>query len=358
MPNQRSYTAAPQRPMRRAVATAVAAGLFLTTGLVSAPASATPRAAKVPPAPATHLVTVGSNPYDVAISQSLGKAFVVNDGGVSVVSLLTQRQLYNFDTGGYHSQNSIALMRNNTQGYITNFDKKTVAVFDTETHKVIRQIPVGLGAVDVVKANTPKGQRAYVAILNTKRLVGIQTATGKVAQKIKIPAPAQTVTSAPDGKSVWAGSETDTRIFKISTSSGKVTRTMNVGPVGPVTSIAFTPDKKRVWVAGLGGAAVLDANTGKAIKFLPILKIFKSKDPNMGALALTGSGRYVYIQDSTWPGEGRTGSISMIDTKTYRILHHIPTGILPEGLAIDTKRDVAYVPNYNDDTLTYFNVPR
>jgi len=86
------------------------------------------------------------------------------------------------------------------------------------------------------------------------------------------------LTSAPDGKSVWAGSETDTRIFKI----------------------------------------------------------------NMGALALTGSGRYVYIQDFTWPGEGRTGSISLVDTSTYRVLHHIVTGILPEGLAIDTKRDIAY----------------
>jgi DNA-binding beta-propeller fold protein YncE len=141
--------------------------------------------------------------------------------------------------------------------------------------------------------------------------------TGKVTKKIKLPAPAQTVTSAPD-------------LHRLG------------------------PDKLRVWVAGLGGAAVLDARTGNTIKFLPILKIFRSHDPNMGALALSGSGRYVYIQDSTWPGEGRTGSISMIDTSSYRVLHHIPTGVLPEGLAIDTKRDLAYVPNYNDDTLTYF----
>lgn len=122
-------------------------------------------------------VSVGSNPYDVAISQKLGKAFVVLDGAVSVVSLLTQRQLDEFSTNGFHGQNSIALVRRETEGYITNYDKDTVVVFDTETHTVRRQIRVGYGAVDVTKANTPAGQRAYVAFDESNRLIGIQTAT-------------------------------------------------------------------------------------------------------------------------------------------------------------------------------------
>lgn len=344
--------------IRHRLLVAVAATIAGAT-LTAVPAVAEPRfPAATPSTPITHTIGVGSNPYDVAISQQLGKAFVVLDGAVSVVSLLTHRELNQFSTNGFHGQNAIALVRGETEGYITNYEKNTVAVFDTETHTLKRQITVGAGAVDVTTANTAKGQRAYVAFDNANRLVGIQTSTGKVVQKITIPHGTQTVVSGPGGTTVWAGSSYDGHVYVGSTSTGRVTRTIDVSRSGPVTGIAFNPGSTRAWVAGLGGVSVVSTKTGKTIKFLPILSLFSSERPNMGSIALARGGRYALVENSTFPDVPGKGQVSLIDTKTYKIAAQVTTGIEPESMAVDQRRDVAYVPNYADDTVTYFTVPR
>ena len=165
--------------LTRTAAAAAAVTVSLTlAGAAAASAAPTAPLQASAAAPATHTVTVGSNPIDVAISKSLGRAFVVNDGSVSVVSLLTHRQLDEFSTGGNHGQNAIALVRGDTQGYLTNGDTNTVTVVDTETDKVVKHITVGARATDVVKANTKHGQRAYVSYAVSAKLTGIATSSG------------------------------------------------------------------------------------------------------------------------------------------------------------------------------------
>lgn len=337
---------------RRLAAAAVVAAA-VTAGFVSAP---TAGASPVSTPPPTSTIDVGSNPYDVAVSQSLGKAFVVNDGAVSVLSLLTHRKIAEFSTGGYQGQNAVALVRGNRQGYIANYETSTVAVFDTETHKVVRQIPIGGGAVDVVKANTPRGQRAYLSVLKREQIVGVQTSTGKVVQRIKLPAGASTLSARPGGKTIWAGSVEQGKVWVVNTTTGKISRTINVDRSGPITSVAFAPGAKRAWVAGLGGVSVVDTRTGKTKKFLTVNKLFTAP-PNMGAVAISGSGRYAFVQDSTAPDRPDRGVITIINTRTYKVVWRIRTGVQPWAIALDTRRDVAYVPNYLDDTVTIFAVP-
>lgn len=346
-------------PVRRRLVGSLTAAtmLALTVGL-PVPARAEPTTSQPSKPPLTRTVAVGSKPYDVAISQNLGKAFVVDEGAVSTVSLLTQRVLGKFTTLGVHGQNAIALMRGSTEGYITNYDKDLVVVFDTETEEILRYITVGKGAVDVAKVNTPVGQRAYVAFSNDNKLVSIRPETGKVVQTVKLPHGSQTLTSGPGGKTVWAGSSYDGHVYVVNAATGKMTKSINVSRSGPVTSIAFAPGNKKAWIAGLGGISVVDTKTGKTLKFVSITKLFSADGPNMGSVALTGSGRYALVENSTFPDVPQTGEIAMLDTKTYKVVTRIATGVEPEALAIDTKRNVAYVPNYADNTVTYFTVPR
>ncbi|MET0693963.1 MAG: YncE family protein [Propionibacteriaceae bacterium] len=346
----------------RLIATAAALALTIPT-LLTGTAAASPvvTAAKLPStkAPTTKAVAVGSNPYDIAISQVLGQAFVVNDGSVSVVSLLTHRELAEFNTGGFHGQNAIALMQGNTLGYVTDFNLKTVAVFDTETRKLRQRIPVGVGAVDVVKANTPHGQRAYVALMPSNEVVAISTSTGKVTQRIKLPYGPQTLTTAPGGKSLWVGSSNSGQVWVINTRTGQKTKTINVTAGGPISSIAFAPGGKRAWVAGLGGISIVNVKTGKTVKFLPILKVFPNSDgPNTGPVTFNAKGTKAFVVDSTFPDEPERGTVSVVNTKTYRVGAQIRTGIEPVGMAVDAKRNTAYVANYAEDTVTYFSTPK
>ncbi|GAA3616661.1 YncE family protein [Microlunatus ginsengisoli] len=353
---------------RRIVASAAAGAIALSvavTGTASA-APAMPTAAAAAKAPAVHTVGVGSNPYAVAVSQSLGKAFVVNDGSVSVVSLLTHRELTEFGTGNNQYQNDIALMRSNTQGYITDNAMKNLTVIDTETYKVAKQIPVGYGAIGVVKANTSAGQRAYVITAAhagpqgsgaRNELVAIQTSTGKVVARTKLPQSPGAVVVAPGAKSVWVGGDVDGKIFQVSTKTGKITKTWKPTKAGPITALAFAPGGKKVWITGLAGVSVISAKSGKSAKFITAPKIFPGFIvPN--DVVLNASGKYAFVENSVQNAQGDVSAVAAINTKTYKVAWRVKTGSQPEGMALDKTRGVAYVPNYDDDTVSYFSVPK
>ena len=69
-------------------------------------------------------------------------------------------------------------------------------------------------------------------------------------------------------------------------------------------------------------------------------------------------GRYALAVDSTPPDNPARGTVAVLSTGTLKVLYSITVGTEPTGLAIDYKRQTAYVTNYNDDTVSYFKVPR
>jgi DNA-binding beta-propeller fold protein YncE len=237
-------------------------------------------------------------------------------------------------------------------------DSKDLVVFDTGTDQVTGTVAVGAGATDVVKVASPDGQQAYVGYLAKRHLTVVSTRSATVTGQVRLPAGVQTLTSTPGGHHVWAGSTTPGRIYVVSSSTGKRVRTVNVDRSGPVTSIAFAPGGRRAWVAGLAGVSVVDVSTGRTIRFLPILHLFTSKAPNMGAVAFSRSGRYALVENSTVPDEPRSGQVTAVNARTFRIAWRVRTGAEPLGLAVDTARDIAYTPDYADDTVTWFRVRR
>lgn len=305
--------------------------------------------------PPTYTVDVGSNPIAVAVSQRNLTAYVVNDGSVSEISLRTHANVAEYNTGGGEGQNAIALVQNDAQAYITNLDKDTLAVLDTTTRTIVKTIRVGSGAIDVANAVVPGPNIAYVAFKNRKSLTGINTATGAIVQNVVLPEPAQTLADAPQGPDVWAGSLDSGRIFVVDATRGTVTRTIDVDQVGPVSAIAFDLSSKRVWVAGIAGVAVTDFD-GNVLKFVPGQSLFSSGF-NIIDLELTGSGNYALVESSPFVDNPPKGQIAIVDTRTYAVVGHVTTGRVPQTFDIDTVRDVAYVPNYADDTVTYFAVP-
>ena len=352
---------------RRLIGVTTAVAIAASAALGGNPAVAAPVTdSKAPKPPAVRTVTVGSNPYDVAIAQNLGQAFVVDDGGISVVSLLTHRQIDEFSTGEGHDQNSIALVRGNTQGYITDNADNRVTVFDTETRTLTGHIPVGYGAIDVVKANTPKGQLAYVitAVESApqhsgarNQLIAINTATGKVVARTALPAEPGALTVSKGGKSIWVGDENDGTLWKVSTLTGKITKTLQSTKAGPVLSVSVAPGGKKLWVTGMAGVAVLNAKTGTTVKFITAPKVARGY-PVLDYLAFNGSGRYAYVVNSVANNENGYGQVTAINTITYKVAWRIKTGSTPLGIATDTTRRTAYVPNYDDDTLTYFPIAK
>lgn len=334
--------------------------------LAPSPATAAPEEGRTSKAPTTQTLAVGSNPADAAISQKLGKAFVVDDGAVTVVSLLTQRTLTTFDTKGYHGQNSLALSRDETKGYISNEQRDVLTVFDTETYKVARTVKSGYGGVDVAYVKTPKGDRVYV--LNMKsadpsdpahnELVAIDPSTDKVVQRTKLPGESESMAVAPGGKTVWVGDASDypARIRQVSTRTGRIVKTVKIPGAQP-NSLTFTPNGKRVWVGSQSGVVVLDATTGRAKKNISAPKIF----PGFSAIVdieFSRTGRDAFVVNAVTDDEDPRGAVADVDTRSYKVKWRVKAGNSPLGSAVDIKRNRMYVPNFDDDTLTTFRVPR
>ena len=236
----------------------------------------------------------------------------------------------------------------------------------TETRTVAGHITVGYGATDVIKANTPRGQRAYVitAVESApqdsgarNQLIAINTATGKVVARTNLPAEPGSLTVSKGGTSIWVGNENDGHLWKVSTTTGKITKTLKPTKAGPVLSMAVAPGGKKLWVTGMAGVAVLNAKTGKTTRFITAPKIANGY-PLLNYLAFNGSGRYAYIVNSVQNNEDGQGQVTAINTKTYKVAWRIRTGSTPLGIATDTTHRTAYVPNYDDDTLTYFPITK
>jgi YVTN family beta-propeller protein len=344
------------------LSTAASAVIGISVVAATGAFPATSALAASQPVPAVHTITVGSNPIDVVISARQSRGYVANDGSVSVLGLAAHKQLAEVGTG-YQDQTAIGLVRCDTQAYITTFDLNVVKVLSTKSLKVTKSIKVGAGATDIVAARTRAGEDAYVTLLQSSGSVGaaavVQTSSGKVIKTIKLPAGAQTAATTPDSKAVWVGSVESGDVWVINTSTQKVVKTIPVTQSGPVSSIAFNPSGTRAWVFGIGGMSVLNVATGKVLAFIPVTTIFPaSPAPNAGPVALTRSGRYALAVDSTVPDNPARGTVAVISTRTLKVVESIPVGTEPTGLAIDYQRHTAYVTNYQDDTVSYFKIPR
>ena len=340
----------------------VLVGSAVALALVAFPVTSTVASASQMAAPKVHTVTVGSNPTDVVLSQRQSRAYVLNDGSVSVLSLKTHRQLAEPGTG-FHDQTALGLVRKGRAAYIGTFDLNVLKVLNTSTLKVTRTVRVGPGATAIVAAGTGAGQFAYVTQLasggSSGHVVVVRTSNARVVKKIKLGAGAQSAAATRSGHSVWVGGAVSGRIWVVSTRLQKVVRRISVSRSGPVMSIAFTPGGKRAWVSGLGGVSVVSVASGKLLAFVPIARIFPhAADLNAGPLALNSSGTSALVLNSTFPDNPARGTVAVINTRTLRVTSRIRVGTEPTGLAIDGKRNTAYVTNFQDDTVSYFAIPK
>src|SRR5215468_3546555 len=90
-------------------------------------------------------IDVGSNPNAIVISSAQGRAYVANDGSVSVVDLTTHHQVAEISTTVNHGQNAIGLYRAGNKAYIGDFSLNTMVSFNTATQAVKPGIRIGFG---------------------------------------------------------------------------------------------------------------------------------------------------------------------------------------------------------------------
>jgi YVTN family beta-propeller protein len=176
--------------------------------------------------------------------------------------------------------------------------------------EILAKIPVGRAPHNI--QFSPDRTRAYVVNLGTPPANGsisvIDAATYKVLATVEAGIKSHGVTVTPDGKWVWVANVTSNDITVINAETLKAEPERIAVGTGPAL-VAFLPDGRKAYVSNgkSGTTSVVDVGTRK------VLKTLTTGAGAMG-LAVSTDGRRVFET------EGDDGRVSVIDTSTDEIV--------------------------------------
>jgi YVTN family beta-propeller protein len=188
-------------------------------------------------------------------------------------------------------------------------------VMDTATNMEVARVSEVRGGVNLVMA--PDGRRLYVSGV----VPGVQVvdlAANAVVASIDLPHASFPAGGAitPDGTSLYVTLNQSQAVGVVDTVTNSVATFIRV-PAYP-NRIAISPDGRTAYVAHdrpreFGTLSVIDTETESVIAIVGL-------DQPSNELAVTPDGKFIYLTN------GRTGTVTVLETKTYQIVTIIPVG--------------------------------
>ncbi len=239
---------------------------------------------------------------------------------------------------------AVAITPDGAKAYITNANSgNTISIINTATSAVTGSITVGATPVGI--AITPDGTKAYVAhfISPVSTVKVIDIASGTVTKTITVGEYAMWVAISPDGTKAYVTNFGDTTVSVINTSTDTVVATINVGGAS-VKGVAFTPDGTKAYVTrgggtGAGSISVIDTATNAVAATI-------TAGINAWNLAITPDGTRAYV-----PNTGEN-NVDVISIATNTITATIPVGVAPRSVAISPDGTKAFVTNQTAGTTS------
>jgi YVTN family beta-propeller protein len=275
-------------------------------------------------------IGIGGNPCGIAVTPDGSKVYVsirnLRDLGaaneVAVINAAT-REVSRVMVG--RDPHGIAVTPDGKLAYVANyFMDDSLSVIDTATDMVIKNIPVGSVPAGVIVSHD--GQRVYVADASTHEdqppqpgtVSVVETPINRVVARIAVGRQPVGVAISPDDSKLYVTNFGDNTVSVIDTNSNMVIDTIAVGR-GP-GDLKVLPTGARVYVADTGNfnrlsagkVSVIDA-TSTPMKVIKTIRV----GPNPIGVGITPDGLKIYV------GNTRSGSVSVIDTTTNKVLKTI-----------------------------------
>jgi YVTN family beta-propeller protein len=263
--------------------------------------------------------------------------------------------------------------------YVSNEASSSLTVINPKTGKPTDVIPV---PYPYNLYFTPDGEKAIVVVERLQTLEFRDPDTWKLTGSVYIPSPGvDHMDFSADGDYLLASSEWSGMVTKVDTRQMKITDQVRVG--GAPVDVKLSPDGSVFYVANqsrrFGGVHVIDPKTMKEVKFIPTGKgahgLYPSRDAESLYVANRLAGTISVIDFATrkvtdtwyvggspdmlqlspdgsqlWYSDRYHGSVSVADTRSGKLLHRIPVGYYPHG--------IAYFPNVGRFSLGHNGVYR
>jgi len=264
-------------------------------------------------------ITVGSNPWRIAITPDGKTAYVVNSGSDFVTPIATATNTAGPPITTGNGPFAIAITPDGKTAYVANGYWRTVTPIATATN--IAGPPITVGSNPTHIAITPDGKTAYVVNSASGTVTPIATVTNTPGPPIQVGTNPDAIAITPDGKTAYVVNNDSGTVTPIATATNTPGPPIQVGR--EPFAIAITPDGKTAYVANGYSGTVTPIATATKTPGPPI-----QVGTNPDAIAITPDGKTAYVVNSA------SGTVTPIATATNTPRPPIPVGSSPEAIAI------------------------
>ncbi len=292
--------------------------------------------------------TPGGGSDGIAINQTTGRVFVINDGealgAVTVLQdtpALTRPPVFAADKGfpaAVHridpvakqvvvswsetSAEAMAVRPGGGRLYVPR-SSNTLAVYagasDSATTMRLGSPSTG-GTSPVAPAPTPDSSKVYVTNSGSNDVGVIDATNNTFSTTIGVGGMPWGAAVTPDGSRLYVANKLGDTVSVIDTASDTVVDTITVGdaPHG----VAVNPSNTKVYVvnSGAGTVSVIDIGSGEVIDTVTV-----GSAPHWAAV--TPDGKHLYVSNSG------AATVSVVDTGTDMVIQTVPVTAIAEGVA-------------------------
>jgi YVTN family beta-propeller protein len=207
-----------------------------------------------------------------------------------------------------------------------------IGIIDVAQRKLTDKIPVGSDPEEFSLSKA--GTELYIANEDVKTASVINLANGKVEHIIPVGQEPEGVGTAPDGKSFYVTCEAGGDVYVVDAASYKTIAHFTV-PARP-RSIDFLPG------AGLGfipSESVGQLNVIDLVKHTVVKTVTLPPGSRPMRVRVAPDGKKIYVSN------GRAGTVSVLDSRSYELLDSIKVGTRPWGLVISPDGKYLFTAN-------------
>lgn len=229
-----------------------------------------------------------------------------------------------------------------TLAYVTNNIDNSVSVIDVEAGREVAAVQIPrIGARYAYPGfliATADGAKIYVANLNTSSLSVVDTGTNTVLERIDLDHPPRQMAFTPDGRKLYVAG--DGEVAYVIDTAGDTLATRI--PVGDSTSdVAVAGDGRRAYFTTAAGTlAVVDTGTDAVVDSIVDLR-------GASGIVLDGAGTTAYVLRNDHPGR-----VYFVDLGSGKVAAETRVEDSPIAAALSPDGRHLYVVNRGSDTLS------
>ena len=280
----------------------------------------------------------GFGPHEAAASRN-GKWAVITDYGgggapgrtLTLIDVATRKVARTIDLGDYRAPHGVQFLPGDSLVAVTVEASNAVLMVHVASGTVRRAFDTGQPVSHMVTVRAD-GKFGYTSNIRGNSITEIDFQTGRT-RSLTVGDQPEGIGVSPDGKEIWAGSNTDGSITVVDAATWRVTHTIAVGE--RPYRVSFTPDGKSV-LASLTASSrvrIYDPQTRREITTIDIAGESDASSLARGGaqpvgIAFSSDSRYAYVACQG------INAVAVIDLRSRTVVRAIPVGPGPDAVAI------------------------